>query len=286
MSPLAGEDVRHPPARRARLRERLCAGDAAQEGRRARHPFDRRSRRARRNLTIAGDYEFFDRPEWKAIARRLWPASSASSARCSRISCTSAARAATSTSSSAYTSDGQIAQYDLNVLDRSETRASRPMTRSCCWRRNARTTTKLIAALKPLIGAIPVETDARGQPARRGGGASPPDAGGAMAMGQTAVRANIARLVRNRRCRSAASLARFSVMPRMQSPASNTGDAALAEAVIEAIGVAILDPQPLRLAQLLALCRLASFERLLIGDVQRLSHCAVFALRQSTISGC
>ena len=45
---------------------------------------------------------------------------------------------------------------------------SRPMTRSCCSRRAAPHDEKLIAALKPLIGAIPVDADARGQFARGG----------------------------------------------------------------------------------------------------------------------
>src|ERR1035441_9454289 len=46
----------------------------------------------------------------------------------------------------------------------------------------------------------------------------------------------------------------------------DAGDGALAEVVIQAIGVAILDPQPLRRAQLLALLALGVFERLLIGN--------------------
>src|SRR4051812_22306938 len=47
-------------------------------------------------------------------------------------------------------------------------------------------------------------------------------------------------------------------------------DGALAEAVIEAIGVAVLDPQPLRRAQLITLRRLSILHRLLVGDVQPL----------------
>ena len=47
-------------------------------------------------------------------------------------------------------------------------------------------------------------------------------------------------------------------------------DGALAHPVIQAIGVAVLDPQPLRRAQLIALRATCILHRLLIGDVQPL----------------
>src|SRR5258705_599096 len=47
-------------------------------------------------------------------------------------------------------------------------------------------------------------------------------------------------------------------------------DGALAQAVIKAVGVAVLDPQPLRRAQLIALRRHCILHRLLVGDVQPL----------------
>ena len=61
---------KHQDARRARLRERLCAGDAARQ--RARRSASARSpiwRGRARSLSIAGDYEFFGRPEWAAIRK-------------------------------------------------------------------------------------------------------------------------------------------------------------------------------------------------------------------------
>ena len=46
----------------------------------------------------------------------------------------------------------------------------------------------------------------------------------------------------------------------------DAGDGALAHAVIQAIGVAILDPEPLRRAELVVLLRARILQRLLIGD--------------------
>ena len=69
-----------------------------------------------RQLSIAGDYEFFERPEWKAI-RDAYGLHFRSSARCSRTSCTRPRPAGDVDVVSAYTSDGRIAQFDLDVLD-------------------------------------------------------------------------------------------------------------------------------------------------------------------------
>ena len=68
-------------------------------------------------------------------------------------------------------------------------------------------------------------------------------------------------------------------MLRMHSPASSRAMFALAETVIEAIGIAVLDPQPLRRTQLVALRRLRILHRFLISDVSTcLSHLLGFRL--------
>ncbi len=110
-------DAWHPPARLARLRERLCAGDAAQEGGSARHRI--RSPilpRMRRDLTIAGDYEFFARPEWKAM-REAYGLHFTEQRTMQPDFMYRPSPTAIVDVISAYSSDGQIAQYDLVVLD-------------------------------------------------------------------------------------------------------------------------------------------------------------------------
>ena len=67
-------------------------------------------------LSIAGDYEFFARPEWKACAKPM--GSSSSAQRQMQPDFMYAAVAAGDVDViSGYTSDGRIAQYDLVVLD-------------------------------------------------------------------------------------------------------------------------------------------------------------------------
>ena len=114
-------DARHPPARPARLRERLCAGDAARARRKARHPLHRRPRRARAELSIAGDYEFFERPEWKAI-RDAYGLRFRAQRTMQPDFMYQAAAAGDVDVVSAYTSDGRIAQYDLDGARRSQAR--------------------------------------------------------------------------------------------------------------------------------------------------------------------
>ena len=114
---MAGDDERHPLARRTRLRERLRAGDAARARRKARRRIRSPiSPRKRRNLSIAADYEFFERPEWKALTaayglhfRQQRTMQSDFMYR--------AATAGEVDVVAAYSSDGRIAQYDLVVLD-------------------------------------------------------------------------------------------------------------------------------------------------------------------------
>ncbi len=71
--------------------------------------------RTRRRLSIAGDYEFFERPEWKAI-RDAYGLHFRDQRTMQPDFMYQAAAAGDVDVISAYTSDGRIAQYDLKVL--------------------------------------------------------------------------------------------------------------------------------------------------------------------------
>lgn len=107
-------------------------------------------------LTIAGDYEFFERPEWRAIRdayglhfsgrRTMQPDFMYQAAANGDVDVVSA-----------YTSDGRIAKYDLKVLtDPKE--AIPPYDAMLLIAPKRAEDTKLAAALAPLIGAIDVAT--------------------------------------------------------------------------------------------------------------------------------
>jgi osmoprotectant transport system permease protein len=105
------------------------------------------------NLSIAGDYEFFGRPEWKAIraayglnfrAERQMQPEFMYPAAGNEVDVISA-----------YTSDGRIARYDLLVLD--DPKASIPPYDAIVLVSPRRAgDERLIAALTPLIGGIDV----------------------------------------------------------------------------------------------------------------------------------
>ena len=170
-------------ARRARLRERLCAGDAEEARRRrsasARSPI--LPRHAPR-LTIAGDYEFFGRPEWAALRKAYGLSISKRSAPMQPEFMYPAAQAGEVDVISAYTSDGRIARYGLVVLERPASRRFRPTTRSCWSRRSAPTTascwTRCVRSRRDRRRA-----DARGEPARHRR-RRVPRGGRALAMGE------------------------------------------------------------------------------------------------------
>ena len=119
------------------------------------------------NFSIAGDYEFFGRPEWARASARPMASTSASSGRCSRSSCTAAVADGEVDVIAAYTSDGRIAQYDLVVLDDPK-HAIPPYDAVLLVSPQRANDAALLDALRPLIGAIDVDADARGQPARIG----------------------------------------------------------------------------------------------------------------------
>jgi osmoprotectant transport system permease protein len=105
-------------------------------------------------LSIAGDYEFFERPEWRAIqeayslrfrARRtMQPDFMYRAAAAGDVDVVSA-----------YTSDGRIAQYDLAVLADPK-HAIPPYDAILLLSPRCGHDKAVIAALKTLIGAIPV----------------------------------------------------------------------------------------------------------------------------------
>jgi osmoprotectant transport system permease protein len=126
-------------------------------------------------LSIAGDYEFFSRPEWAAIK-----ASYGLSFRAQRTMQPDFMYAAVASGEvdviAGYTSDGLIAKYDLAVLD--DPRHAIPPYDAIVLLSPKRAQDRALqAALKPLLGAIDIE-DMRAANLRASGNdaASSPDA--------------------------------------------------------------------------------------------------------------
>jgi len=117
------------------------------------HSIDDLARHASQ-LTIAGDYEFFARPEWNALVkayglqfraqRQMQPEFMYPAVASGQVDVISA-----------YTSDGQIAALDLAVLDDPK-HAIPPYDAILLLSPRRAKDDKLIAALTPLIGAVPV----------------------------------------------------------------------------------------------------------------------------------
>jgi osmoprotectant transport system permease protein len=118
-------------------------------------------------LTVAGDYEFFSRPEWASLQkayglnfraqRQMQPEFMYRAVASGEVDVISA-----------YTSDGQIASLDLVVLGDPQ-HAIPPYDAILLLSPKRANEEKLIAALKPLIDAIPVEA-MRAANARAAGG--------------------------------------------------------------------------------------------------------------------
>ena len=109
-----------------------------------------------REMTIGGDYEFFDRPEWKAIRDAYGLAFKNQRSMQPEFMYPAAANGELDVVS-AFSSDGQIAQYDLKVL--TDPKQSIPPYDAILLIGPKRANDeRLAAALQPLIGAIPVET--------------------------------------------------------------------------------------------------------------------------------
>ena len=107
------------------------------------------------DLTIAGDYEFFARPEWKAI-RDTYGLRFRQQRTMQPDFMYRAAADGTVDVISAYSSDGQIAQYDLVTLDDPK-HVIPPYDAILLVAPKRAHDAKLIAALKPLVGAIDVK---------------------------------------------------------------------------------------------------------------------------------
>jgi osmoprotectant transport system permease protein len=125
-------------------------------------------------LAIAGDYEFFERPEWKALVAAYGLRFRAQRTMQSDFMY-QAAKAGDVDVLAAYSSDGRIAQYDLTVLGDPK-QALPPYDAILLLSPRRAHDEKLIAALEPLIGAIPVELmrEANLRASQGGADASPP----------------------------------------------------------------------------------------------------------------
>ena len=109
----------------------------------------------RRGSRLGADLEFLTRPEWRSVAGALRPALRRASAPTARPSCTARSPTARPTSSPL---SPPTAGSPRSISSPSPIRAARcRATTRCCWSRRAAPATGLIAALRPLIGAIPVE---------------------------------------------------------------------------------------------------------------------------------
>jgi osmoprotectant transport system substrate-binding protein/osmoprotectant transport system permease protein len=121
-------------------------------------------------LTIAGDYEFFARPEWDAL-RKAYGLQFKTLRQMQPEFMYKAVAGGEVDVISAYTSDGQIALNDLAVLD-DVRRAIPPYDAILLLSPRHTHDEKLINAVKPLIGAVPIDL-MREANARASGGASP-----------------------------------------------------------------------------------------------------------------
>jgi osmoprotectant transport system substrate-binding protein/osmoprotectant transport system permease protein len=105
-------------------------------------------------LSIAGDYEFFERLEWKAIREAYGLHFRQQRTMQSDFMYQAAANGDVDIVS-AYTSDGRVAQYNLVVLDDPK-HAIPPYDAILLLAPNRANDQALIAALQPLVNAIPV----------------------------------------------------------------------------------------------------------------------------------
>jgi osmoprotectant transport system permease protein len=123
-------------------------------------------------LTIAGDYEIFARPEWTAL-RKTYGLIFRNQRQMQPEFMYRAAADGTVDVIAAYTSDGQISTFDLAVLS-DDKHAIPPYDAILLVSRKRAADSVLIDALKPLIGSIDVTT-MREANARASNGTSTPD---------------------------------------------------------------------------------------------------------------
>jgi len=106
-------------------------------------------------LSIAGDYEFFERPEWKAL-RDAYALNFRQQRTMQSDFMYQAVAAGDVDVAAAYTSDGRLAQFDLVTLD-DVSHAIPPYDAILLLAPERAHDERLVAALTPLVGAIPVE---------------------------------------------------------------------------------------------------------------------------------
>jgi osmoprotectant transport system permease protein len=126
-------------------------------------------------LSIAGDYEFFSRPEWRALREAYGLNFSAQRQMQAEFMYPAVADGQVDVISG-YSSDGQIAKYDLVVLEDPK-QALPPYDAILLVSPKRANDGALVAALKPLLDAIPVEAmrEANLRAASGGGDGSPPE---------------------------------------------------------------------------------------------------------------
>jgi len=122
-------------------------------------------------LSIAGDYEFFERPEWKAIQSAYGLRFREQRTMQSDFMYRAAAAGEVDVVS-AYTSDGRIAQYDLAVLDDPK-HAIPPYDAVLLLAPKRANDQTLIGALQPLVNAVPVAVMREANLRASKGGTSP-----------------------------------------------------------------------------------------------------------------
>src|SRR5262249_45584137 len=121
--------------------------------------------------TIAGDYEFFARPEWAAI-RRAYGLTFARERQMQPEFMYPAAAAGEVDVISAYTSDGRIAQHDLVVV--ADPKHAIPLCDAILLLAPKRAGDRALTdALAPLVGAIDVKLMREANLRATGPGASP-----------------------------------------------------------------------------------------------------------------
>jgi osmoprotectant transport system substrate-binding protein/osmoprotectant transport system permease protein len=121
-------------------------------------------------LTIAADYEFFARPEWRAL-REAYGLQFYAQRTMQPDFMYRAAASGEVDVISAYTSDGQIAQYGMTVLTDPK-RVIPPYDAILLLSSRRANDDVLIAALKPLLNAIPVSAMREANARAAGGNAS------------------------------------------------------------------------------------------------------------------
>lgn len=121
-------------------------------------------------LSVAGDYEFFGRPEWQAI-ERIYALSIPKQRQMQAEFMYSAVAAAEVDVIAAYTSDGRIRKYALRILDDPK-RAIPPYDAILLVSPKRAADQQFLAALRPLADAIGLET-MREANQQAGEGASP-----------------------------------------------------------------------------------------------------------------